>query len=145
MNNSHISMVKNTEIIKTMPKHGSYVISSTKQLLTIKAYNDWNIETVISYCQSFKKEAMKIKNQPWSCLIDLSEWSLGPPEMLFELQKLHLWSEANNQLLEAVITKDSLQKQFFLKSHQAFKNTQSRFFDNKEDALFWLSSATMFN
>ncbi len=140
MSNFQNSIETNSNIFKTMPNHGSYVINTIDQLLTIKAYNDWNMETVFSYCQSFKKEAMKIKSQHWSCLVDLSEWSLGPPEMIYELQKLKRWSTENNQMIEAIVINSSLQKQFLLKSCQAGINSQSRFFDNKAEALYWLSS-----
>jgi hypothetical protein len=139
MRNFQNPISKNTDVTKTMPNHGSYVINTKNQLLTIEAYNDWNMETVVSYCQSFKKEAMKIKSQHWSSLVDLSEWSLGPPEMILELQKLKRWSGENNQIIEAIVINSALQKQFLLRSCQAGNNSQSRFFDNKAEAIHWLS------
>ncbi len=145
MNNFQNSLKNDVTIVKSMPKHGSYVVSSTKQLLTIKAYNDWNMETVFSYCQSFKEQASTLTHDNWSSLIDLSDWGLGPPEMLNELQKLNLWSEAHKQNYVAIITKCSLQQQFLIKSHQVFKETQAKFFDNEADALSWLSDKIQAN
>jgi hypothetical protein len=130
-----------TNKTKVMQKHGSYSISSNNQILTIKAYDDWNVETVISFCKTFKEEAKKLMHSSWSCIVDLSEWELGPPEMLDEIRNLNIWSEKNNQCFEAVIIKDSLQRHLLEKTHTVFENIQSQFFDNHADALCWLSTS----
>lgn len=127
--------------IRAMPQHGKYSISINNQLLTIKAYDEWNIETVISCFDAFRDNAKKLLNESWSCLVDLSEWELGPPEMLKEIKKLNIWSEKNNQKFEAVIVKNSVQKHLLQSSHQAFNNIESKFFDNHDDALSWLSKS----
>ena len=127
--------------IKTMPLHGKYSISINNQVLTMKAYDEWNIETVISCCEAFRVEAKKLMPKSWSCLVDLSEWELGPPGMLSEIKKLNIWSEKNNQAFEAVIVRDSVQEHFLEKSHEAFKSVESKFFDNHDDALCWLSNS----
>ncbi len=126
---------------KTMPLHGKYSISINNQVLTIKAYDEWNIETVISCCEAFRVEAKKLMHKSWSCLVDLSEWELGPPRMLDEIKKLNMWSENNNQTFEAVIVKNSVQKQLLENTHEAFESIESKFFDNHDDALFWLSNS----
>ena len=59
--------------------------------------------------------------------------------MLNELKKLNIWSEKNNQKFEAVIVKNSVQKHFLQNSHQAFNSIETKFFDNHDDALSWLS------
>jgi len=127
--------------IRTMPQHGKYSISTNNQLLTVKAYDDWNIETVISCFDAFRDQVKTLKHESWSCLVDLSQWNLGPPEMLNEIKKLNIWSEKNNQKFEAVIVKDSVQKHLLQNSHQAFNSIKSKFFDNHDDALSWLSTS----
>jgi len=127
--------------IRTMTQHGKYSISTNNQLLTVKAYDDWNIETVISCFEVFRDQAKTLKHESWSCLVDLSEWDLGPPEMLNEIKNLNIWSEKNNQKFEAVIVKNSVQKHFLQNSHQAFNGIESKFFDNHDDALSWLSTS----
>lgn len=124
-----------------MQTHGSYTISSDNQILTMKAYDEWNIETVISCCNIFKEEAKKLMHSSWSCIVDLSEWELGPPEMLDEIKNLNIWSEKNNQRFEAVIIKNPLQQQLLENTHTVFENIQSQFFDNHDDAIGWLSSS----
>jgi len=126
---------------KTMPLHGKYSISINNQVLTVKAYDEWNIETVISSCEAFRVEAKKLMHKSWSCLVDLSEWELGPPGMLDEIKGLNIWSEKNNQAFEAIIVKNSVQKHFFENSHEVFKNIKYKFFDNHDDALCWLSNS----
>lgn len=119
-----------------------YTISSDNQILTMKAYDEWNIETVISCCNTFKEEAEKLMHSSWSCLVDLSEWELGPPEMIDEIKNLNIWSEKNNQHFEAVIVKNSLQQQLLENTHTAFDYIQSQFFDNHDDAICWLSTSS---
>jgi len=131
----------NQHKINEMKNHGSYSITAEDQIVTIKAYDDWNIETVISCCNTFKEEAKKLIHSSWSCIVDLSEWGLGPPEMLDEIKKLNIWSEENNQSYEAVIIKDSLQQQLLENTHSVFNNTQSQFFDNHDEAFHWISSS----
>ncbi len=126
---------------KNMVQHGKYSISINNQVLTMKAYDSWNIETVISCCKAFRVEAKKLMFKSWSCLVDLSEWELGPPEMLSEIKKINIWSEENNQSFEAVIVKNSVQKHFLENSHEVFKSIETKFFDNHDDALLWLSNS----
>lgn len=122
-----------------MKKHGSYIINSQNQILIMKAYNSWNLETTISCCENFKVEANKIKHKEWSCLVDLSEWDLGPIEMLNEIKKLNIWSEKNNQKFEAVIVKNALQQHVLEKSQIVFTDVKTEFFDNHKKALDWLT------
>ncbi len=126
---------------ETMPLHGSYSISSNNQILTVKAYDEWNTETVTSCCEAFKAEAKKLMHENWSCLVDLSEWELGPPGMLREINKLNVWSEENKQVFEAVVVKNSVQQHFLENSHKVFNTIESKFFDNHDDALSWLSNS----
>ena len=83
--------IEATDNIKTFSKHGSYSITLHNQVLTVKAYDAWNIETVISYFIEFKVQAEKLKHKSWSCIIDLTHWELGPPEMLNEMKKLNIY------------------------------------------------------
>lgn len=129
--------------IGTLKQHGSYEISSNNQVLTMKAYNEWNIETTLSCCKAFKAEVHKISHKGWSCLVDLSDWDMGPIEMIKEIHALNIWSEKNNQKFEAVIVKNSLQKHILEKSQTVFTAVRSDFFGNESNALRWLSRAQM--
>ena len=71
--NSSLDENSHKNQIRTMPQHGKYSISTNNQLLTVKAYNDWNIETVISCFKKFKVKVKKLMNESWSCLVDLSQ------------------------------------------------------------------------
>ncbi len=130
--------VKQNEI-NAMNNHGSYSITTDSQIATIKAYDAWNIETVLSFCEAYKAEVKNIIHRSWSCIVDLSEWELGPPGLLNEIKKLNIWSEENNQSYEAVIIKDSLQQQLLESTQSVFNNTQSQFFDNYDEAFHWIS------
>jgi len=141
MSISPTHVVEATNKRKTLPKHGSYSIAIDNQVLTVKAYDAWNMETVVSYFKKFKVQAEKLKHENWSCIVDLSHWELGPPEMLDEIKKLNIWSEENNQKFKAVIVKDAVQEHFLEGAHMVFSQTQSNFFDNHADALFWLSNS----
>ncbi|ALO35295.1 hypothetical protein CMT41_11610 [Colwellia sp. MT41] len=133
--------IEATDNRKTLSQHGSYSITIHNQVLTVKAYDAWNIETAISCLKEFKVQAEKLKHKSWSSIIDLTHWELGPPEMLNGMKKLNIWSEKNNQKFEAVIVKNSVQEHLLEVSHITFSNTQSNFFDNHNDALSWLSNS----
>jgi hypothetical protein len=122
-----------------MGEHGHYILSSENQILTLKASGAWNIETVKSCCEAFKDAVEQLKEQSWSCLFELTDWELGPPEMWNEIIALNHWSEVNNKKLEAVVITNNIQKFFFEKSHKNYVKTQPKIFDSEVAARLWLS------
>lgn len=76
----------------------------------------------------------------WSCLVELSEWGLGLPEIWHLIKKSNALSEQNNHFFEAVVVKTLFKKHILINSHAAFKNVPSEFFDNHDEALSWLSN-----
>ncbi|WP_286262647.1 hypothetical protein [Thalassotalea atypica] len=123
-----------------MDEHGGYSLSSENQVVTLRATGAWNIETVNSCCKAFKATVEQIKNQSWSCIIELSDWELGPPEMWTEIIALNIWSEVNNKKFEAVVITNNVQRYFFEQLHKTFINAQAKFFNNEIDAITWLNA-----
>ncbi|MEI6895948.1 MAG: STAS/SEC14 domain-containing protein [Psychromonas sp.] len=123
-----------------MQEHGFFKIEIIKQTLSVEYFDAWNIETALRYCAEFKYLAEKINNNPWACLLDLSQWELGILEMMDEVRKLNEWTNINNQKYEAVVCRLSLQKWLMASTHRALTNVEIRFFDNRKEAQDWLNS-----
>lgn len=121
-------------------EHGSFQVEIIDQTLIIKCFDSWNLETVLRFCKEYKELVEQINDKPWACLVDLSQWELATPDMWDEIRKLNEWSNNNNQKYEAVICSLSLQKAMVAKSHTAFTNVETSFFENREQAYEWLNS-----
>ena len=123
-----------------MQEHGSFKIEVIDQTLIIKCFDAWNLETVIRLCREYKEHVESIKDKPWGCLVDLSQWELSTPDMWDEINKLNEWGNINNQKYEAVICSMSLQQMLMEDSHTALTNVETNFCDNIEQAYDWLNS-----
>lgn len=121
-------------------EHGYFNIEIVEQTLIIKCFEAWNFETTLRFCKEYKELVEKINDKPWACLVDLNQWDLATPDMWDEIHKLNEWSNINNQKYEAVICSMSLQKSMVEKSHTAFTNVETSFFENREQAYDWLNS-----
>jgi len=123
-----------------MQEHGSFKIEVIDQTLIIKCFDAWNVETVIRLCREYKEHVEGIKDKPWACLVDLSQWELSTPDMWNEINKLNEWGNINNQKYEAVICSMSLQQMLMEESHTVLTNVETKFCDNMEQAYNWLNS-----
>jgi len=121
-------------------EHGYFQMEIVDQTLIIKCFDSWNLETVLRLCKEYKELVEQIKDKPWACLVDLSEWELATPEMWDEIIELNKWGNSNNQKYEAVICSMSLQKSLMEESHTVLTNVETKFCDNIERAYEWLNS-----
>ena len=123
-----------------MLEHGYFKIEVIDQILIVRCFESWNIETVIKMCQEFKKHAEEINDKPWACLVDLSQWELSCPQMWDEIEKLNRWSNENQQKYEAVVCTMSIQQTLMKASQTELTNVESQFFEDIEHAFHWLDS-----
>lgn len=124
-----------------MQEHGSFEIKLVGQVLVIKAYNDWNLETVLRLCDECKILSSQIIDEPWAGIIDLSCWELGTPAIWEAIEELDAWINQNNYKYEAVIINSSLQKKLLERSHEVLSNTETKFCKDIDEAFSWLSDA----
>lgn len=127
-----------------MLEHGSYKFEINQQTLVVRCFDAWNIETVISMCHEYKIHVNKIKNKPWACLVDLTQWELSTPGMWDHIDELNEWGNINNQKYEAVVCSSSLQQHFMENSHEVLTNVESKFFDTLPQAYQWLESLDVY-
>ena len=121
-----------------MQEHGSFELSLCGQILIIKAYDSWNVETATRFAVEYKKLALQICDRPWVELVDLSQWFLGTPEIWSQVDSVNEWSNQNNKQYEAVIYCLSLQEALLKRSEISLSNVESAFFKNEKDARAWL-------
>lgn len=86
-----------------MQEHGSFDMKIINQTLVVKAFRAWNYETVLRYGTEYKQLIEKLKNKPWACLVDLTEWELATPDIWEHIDELNEWGNINNQRYEVVI------------------------------------------
>lgn len=122
-----------------MLEHGSYKIELCKQVITVRFVGAWNKETSLKMCDEFQQEAKKIAGNPWACLIDLTKWELGGPEVWEPILQINHWCTENNQQLEAVVCSNLIQKYIVKELEKALPETESAFFSTEIEAKKWLN------
>jgi hypothetical protein len=128
-----------------MIEHGSFQMEVIDQTLVVKCFDAWNTETVVRMCKEYKELVKTIKDKPWACLVDLSQWELSTPDMWEKIDELNEWANQNNQKYEAVICSLSIQRMFLEASHEVLTNVESRFCDDLQEAFNWLQSVGVYN
>lgn len=123
-----------------MVDHGRYKIELTQQVITVHFYGTWNVETSRNMCRDFFKSAYKICAEPWACLVNLSQWELGGPDVWEPIIEVNHWCAKNNQMHEAVVCNYSIQKYILQELQTYLPNTESNFFNNVEAAVNWLQN-----
>ena len=125
-----------------MVEHGSYSLSISKQTLYVQCFGAWNLETAQHMGEQYKALVLKICEEPWACLLDLTKWELGTPEVWDYIDELNEWGNNHNQKFEAVVCCLSLQRALIEKSHEVLTEVDGRFFENMEQARAWLKSVS---
>lgn len=123
-----------------MHQHGWYKIEQHRQVIIVRFYSTWNKETAQKMCDDFLKVAKTIADKPWACLVDLSEWGLGGPEVWQPIIEVNHWCNQNNQKLEAVVCSIAIQEHILRNLQQALPNTEPEFFSTEVDAKEWLEN-----
>jgi len=121
-----------------MLEHGSFKIELIKQVITVRFFGEWNKETSVRMCEEFHEKAKTITGQPWACIVDLTKWELGGPEVWEPIVQINDWCTENGQAFEAVVCRQELQKFIMEKTHEALPKTVSSFFQTEVDAKNWL-------
>jgi hypothetical protein len=118
--------------------HGEYAIERRGQIIMLSCTGAWNDYTARQMCQDFLKEAKQICDKPWACLIDVSAWELGPPEIWAPVEKLNTWCNSHNQTYEAVVATKRIHQLLVKRSQEPLTNVTAKQFDTVHDALEWL-------
>jgi hypothetical protein len=121
-----------------MKEHGSYKIELFKRVIIVRFFDTWNKETSLKMCGEFQKKAKILTGSPWACIVDLTNWDLGGPEVWEPIIQVNDWCTENGQELEAVICITELQKYILEKTQTALPKTESAFFNTEIEAKKWL-------
>jgi len=123
----------------SMIEHGSYEIELFKQVIIVRFFDAWNKETSLKMCEEFQREAKRITDNPWACIVDLTKWDFGGPEVWEPIVQVNDWCTENGQELEAVVCTNELQKYILEKTQKALPKTESAFFRTEIEAKNWLN------
>jgi hypothetical protein len=124
-----------------MKEHGSFEIKLVGQVLVIKAYDAWNLETVLRLCDECSHLISQIKDEPWATIVDLSCWELGTPDIWKPVEELNVWANDKNYKYQAVIISFNLQETMLKKTHEVLTHTEKKFCKDTDEAFRWLSDA----
>ncbi|WP_096087851.1 hypothetical protein [Agaribacterium haliotis] len=122
-----------------MINHGAYTIEVHNNVIAVRLFAEWNVETSQSMCKEFLQHAQQISSAPWACLVDLRQWGLGGPEVWQPILEVNHWCAKSNQKMEAVVCSKIIQEYILRELQKALPDTESAFFDNEGDALLWLA------
>ena len=67
-------------MVQAMKKHGSYSIEREQNILTIRIYDAWNVETSNELWKKIIVIGERFNGKPWAILCDLRKWGLSTPE-----------------------------------------------------------------
>ena len=79
-----------------MLEHGTYKMKQHGQLIVITAFNAFNREGILKWAKEYKSIAKTIKDEPWACLCDISQWELFTPDTLEVVDEVNDWCNDNN-------------------------------------------------
>ena len=65
------------------------------RMLYSKIYGIWKVETAHAYVEALKEEAQPLIHQPWSKLVDLTNWKTVYPEVIKVIGSLNQWCRKN--------------------------------------------------
>jgi len=126
-----------------MQEHGSYEMKRQDQLIVITALYAFNKEGILKWAQDYKALVETIKDEPWACLCDITQWELFTPDAWDVIDEVNHWCNANN-LKYLVFICDSdielVQQDMLNKSHSVMTNVRVKFCDNIQEAYNWLDS-----
>lgn len=95
--------------VHTLP-YGTYSIDVKGRtiVLTIKGVVD--MEVALRFMLDFKIQVTELGEKHWASLVDLSEWGLHPPEVVYFLDEFEDWAKNNGQIAEAAVVDASVLK-----------------------------------
>ncbi len=73
----------------------SFECDTKNRMLYSKIYGIWKIETAHAYAEELKAEATPLLEQPWSKIVDLSNWKTVHPEVIEVIGELNQWCRDN--------------------------------------------------
>ncbi len=123
-----------------MQSHGSFKLFIKDQTLVVKAIGAWNYEEAVSFGNEYKRLVCKLRDKPWGCLVDLTEWELFTPDASDYIDELNEWGNINNQKYEAVVCDLSIHQDLLEKSHEVLTNVETKFCENLQQAHEWLEA-----
>jgi hypothetical protein len=123
-----------------MKAHGSYKLEVNKNTVTFIAYDSWNYEAAIEWGNEFKNIVIQMNNEPWACLVDLTEWELATPDTGSYLSELYLWLNNQNLKYLAVVFGLSIQKDVLEKTYRILTNVDKKYCVDLDEANNWLNS-----
>ena len=123
-----------------MQEHGSFQIEIIGQTIKAKLFDQWNYEITVRFVAEFKLKALFICDKPWACIVDLTQWELGTPDIWDLFVEGNVWSSQHNQKYEASISKLAVHKRVMEITDESLKGVVTQAFNNETDALEWLES-----
>ncbi|WP_159817914.1 hypothetical protein [Colwellia sp. 20A7] len=123
-----------------MKSHGSYTLTVNKNTLTFVAYDSWNYEAAIDWGQELKKLVIQMNNEPWACLVDLTQWELITPDARSYISELYSWLNNQNLQYLAVVFGLSIQKSLLEETYKLFTNVEIKYCVDSTEANNWLNS-----
>ena len=123
-----------------MQTHGSYKLQVHKHTVTFIAYDSWNYEAVVEWGNEFKGIVMQMNNEPWVCIVDLTEWELGTPEARGYLSELYIWLNNQNLKYLAVICGLSIQRDILEQTYKILTKVERKYCIDLDEANDWLKN-----
>ncbi|WP_426414689.1 hypothetical protein [Aestuariirhabdus sp. LZHN29] len=122
-----------------MREHGTYEMGVYDQIITLKVFGAWNLETTKRWCSEYRDHIQAVKSNPWARIIDLTFWQLTTPDVWEIVDDVNIFANDNNQKYEVVICPLSIQKEILGRAHQVLTNVEIEFCDSLPEAYQWLA------
>lgn len=124
-----------------MREHGYFEMERHEQVILIKVFGTWNLETTMRWCIEYKRHIESIKHSPWARILDLTFWELTTPDVWAYVDEVNSWANNHNQKFEIVICPLSLQKMQLKRAHQLLSNVEIKYCQNLQEARNLLASS----
>lgn len=123
-----------------MKVHGSYTLAVNKNTVTFKAYDAWNYEATIKWGKELSKMVTSMNNEPWACLVDLTEWELATPDSRSYISEFYAWLNEQNLTYLVVVFAHSFQKEILEKTYVILTKVERKYCIDIDEGREWLKS-----
>ncbi|MFC3152921.1 hypothetical protein ACFOEK_17915 [Litoribrevibacter euphylliae] len=118
-------------------QHGHTDITREGQLFVCRPQGGFNMEGAQEYEQTFAREVVHIKDQPWAIMEVLQQFEAASPEVMARIGAQFTWCAQNNCRWLAVVSDSSLM-QHLVAQYLGESGLEIEVFTDETHALEWL-------
>ena len=121
-------------------EHGKCSVSVDGDIITVKAVGAFNSEGIVKAIKELESVIESFGQKEFKLLFDYSETEGGTPDVFDKINECNLWLNNQNMIAKAIVINSPTNLEILESRTPARSAQNSRNFDNKASAVYWLKS-----